>query len=35
MLEGDVIEVRQVQEMTDFPPEIQKSVARTGLGKKR
>ncbi|HUL02931.1 MAG TPA: YciI family protein [Gemmatimonadales bacterium] len=35
MLDGDTIEVRQVQEMADFPPEIQKSVARTGLGKKR
>ncbi len=24
MLDGDTIEVRQVQEMSDFPPEIQK-----------
>ncbi len=27
MLDGDAIEVRQVQEMSDFPPEVQK-VAR-------
>jgi hypothetical protein len=24
MLDGDVIEIRQVQEMADFPPEVQK-----------
>ena len=23
MLDGDVIEVRQVQEMADFPPDVQ------------
>jgi hypothetical protein len=28
MLEGDVIEVRQVQEMSDFPPDIQKAAGR-------
>ena len=27
MLDGDVIEVRQVQEMSDFPPEVQKAAA--------
>ena len=25
MLDGDVIEVRQVQEMADFPPDVQKA----------
>ena len=25
MLDGDMIEVRQVQELEDFPPEIQKA----------
>jgi hypothetical protein len=28
MLDGDTIEVRQVQEMSDFPPEIQKAAGR-------
>jgi hypothetical protein len=27
MLDGDTIEVRQVQEMADFPPEIQKAAS--------
>src|SRR5712675_359400 len=27
MPEGDVIEVRQVQEMSDFPPDVQKAAA--------
>lgn len=29
MLDGDVIEVRQVQELSDFPPEVQKAAGRT------
>jgi len=28
MLEGDVIEVRQIQELDEFPPEIQKAAGR-------
>jgi len=28
MLDGDMIEVRQVQELEDFPPEIQKAAGR-------
>jgi hypothetical protein len=28
MEDGDVIEVRQVQEMSDFPPEVQKAAGR-------
>ena len=28
MPEGDVIEIRQVQEMTDFPPDVQKAAGR-------
>jgi hypothetical protein len=28
MQDGDVIEVRQVQEMSDFPPEVQKAAGR-------
>ena len=28
MLDGDTIEVRQVQEMSDFPPETQKAAGR-------
>jgi hypothetical protein len=28
MLEGDVIEVRQVQELSDFPPDVQKAAGR-------
>ena len=27
MLDGDVIEVRQIQELSDFPPEIQRAAA--------
>ena len=30
--DGDVIEVRQVQEMSDFPPEVQKAAGATLLG---
>jgi hypothetical protein len=30
--DGDVIEVRQVQEMSDFPPEVQKAAGTTRLG---
>ncbi len=30
--DGDVIEVRQVQEISDFPPEIQKVVSGSQLG---
>ena len=26
MLDGDIIEVRQVQEMSDFPPDVQKAI---------
>ncbi len=29
MLDGDVIEVRQVQEMSDFPPELQQAAGAT------
>jgi hypothetical protein len=32
MLEGDVIEIRQVQELADFTPEIQKAAGSTRLG---
>lgn len=28
MLDGDVIEVRQVQEISEFPPEVQKAAGR-------
>lgn len=28
MLDGDIIEVRQVQEITDFPPDVQKAAGR-------
>jgi hypothetical protein len=28
MLDGDVIEIRQVQEMADFPPEVQRAAGR-------
>ncbi len=28
MLEGDIIEVRQVQELSDFPPDVQKAAGR-------
>lgn len=28
MLDGDIIEVRQVQELADFPPEIQQAAGR-------
>jgi len=28
MLDGDVIEVRQVQEISDFPPEVQRAAGR-------
>ena len=30
--DGDVIEVSQVQEMSDFPPEVQKAAGATRLG---
>ncbi len=33
MPDGDVIELRQVQEMSDFTPEIQKAAGTTRLGK--
>lgn len=29
---GEVIEVRQIQEMADFPPEVQKAAGSTRLG---
>jgi hypothetical protein len=32
MLDGDVIEIRQVQEMADFTPEIRKAAGTTRLG---
>jgi hypothetical protein len=32
MLDGDVIEIRQVQEMEDFTPEIRKAVGTTRFG---
>ena len=32
MPDGDVIEVRRVQEMSDFTPEIRKAVGSTDLG---
>ena len=35
MLDGDIIEVRQVQEMSDFTPEIQKAAGSTRLGVQR
>ena len=28
MLDGDVIEVREVQEMSDFPPDVQRAAGR-------
>jgi hypothetical protein len=28
MLDGDIIEVRQVQELSDFPPDVQKAARR-------
>jgi hypothetical protein len=28
MLDGDVIEVRQIQEISDFPPDVQKAAGR-------
>ena len=28
MLDGDIIELRQVQELSDFPPEIQRAAGR-------
>lgn len=28
MLDGDIIEVRQVQELSDFPPDVQKAAGR-------
>lgn len=28
MLDGDIIEVRQVQEISDFPPDVQKAAGR-------
>lgn len=28
MLEGDIIEVRQIQELDEFPPEVQKAAGR-------
>jgi hypothetical protein len=31
--DGDVIEVRRVQEMEDFPPDVQKAVGSTRLGR--
>jgi len=30
--EGDMIEVRQVQEMADFPPDVQEAVSAVDLG---
>ena len=30
--DGDVIEVRQVQELSDFPPDVQKAAGATRLG---
>jgi hypothetical protein len=35
MPDGDIIEVRQVQEMSDFTPEIQKAAGSTRLGAQR
>jgi len=32
MLEGDVIEVRQVQELSDFPPDVQEAARMKGGG---
>jgi hypothetical protein len=32
MPDGDVIEIRQVQELADFPPEIQQVAGSTRLG---
>lgn len=32
MLDGDIIEVRRVQEMTDFPPDVQHAAGTTQLG---
>jgi hypothetical protein len=28
MLDGDIIEVRQIQEISDFPPDVQKAAGR-------
>jgi len=33
MQEGDVIEVRRVQELADFPPEVQRAAGGARLGK--
>jgi len=33
MPDGDIIEVRQVQEMADFPPDVQRAVGTTKFGK--
>ncbi len=33
MQDGDVIEIRQVQELADFPPEIQQAAGATRLGR--
>ncbi len=33
MPEGDVIEIRQVQEMSDFPPDVQQAAGSTQLGR--
>jgi hypothetical protein len=33
MPDGDVIEVRRVQEIADFPPEVQKAAGSTRMGK--
>jgi len=30
--DGDVIEIRQVQELSDFPPDVQKAAGATRLG---
>ena len=32
MPDGDVIEVRRVQELADFPPEVQRAAGRTRMG---
>src|SRR3989441_9255477 len=31
MLDGDIIEVRQVQEISDFPPDVQKAAGRGAM----
>ena len=33
MLDGDIIEVRRVQELEDFPPDVQKAAGSTKFGK--